>query len=175
MILPKAAAADRFQEGAMDRSILTVLGFALIAAIQSSESLADGMRHFSHHGVSVVAPGVVVTRSSPVVVAPTRVVASHVVVVTRFSPVVVAPSNVVVVKPVRVRRVVFIASPLFFAPPLFFDPPMYYSPGYVPAPGYPPATNYQYYCPDTRLYYPEATECPSGWLKVVPGGGEPPY
>lgn len=160
----------------MDRRTLTVLALALTAATLSGESWGHGSRCcFSRQTVSVVSPGVVVTRSSPVVVVPSRVAPNRVVVVTKFSPVVVAPSNVVVVKPVRVRRVVFVASPLFFAPPLFFDPPMYYAPGYVPPYGYPPAINYQYYCPDTRLYYPETTECPSGWLKVVPGGGEPPH
>jgi hypothetical protein len=26
----------------------------------------------------------------------------------------------------------------------------------------------RYYCPDTRAYYPQAEDCPSPWLKVVP-------
>jgi hypothetical protein len=29
-------------------------------------------------------------------------------------------------------------------------------------------SNYLYYCPDSAGYYPDAQNCPSGWLQVVP-------
>jgi hypothetical protein len=77
-------------------------------------------------------------------------------------------------------------------------PPSYYTPGsqsfHSPAPK-PPATqagpriyyvypppyrdetpvHYLYYCPDTRRYYPDVTECRSGWLKVVPDDATTPH
>jgi hypothetical protein len=33
---------------------------------------------------------------------------------------------------------------------------------------------YRYLCLDTRKFYPDTKECPSGWLTVLPGGGAPP-
>ncbi|HET8610331.1 MAG TPA: hypothetical protein VFM11_11375 [Burkholderiales bacterium] len=75
-------------------------------------------------------------------------------------------------------------------------PPSYFTPGsstfHSPAPKppptsgppqiflvYPPSfydeppTDYRYYCPDSRRYFPDVTECSSGWLKVVPDNSDP--
>lgn len=32
---------------------------------------------------------------------------------------------------------------------------------------------YRYYCPDPRGYYPYVSQCPKGWMKVVPDGAPP--
>ena len=201
-----------------------VLVFALIASAQSGVSWGQGMRHFSHQGLSGVKTATAITNTTHFV-APSHAIAtrfgavhgfSHAfvapsgvaikpVVVKKFSHVVVTPSRVVIVKPVRVHRVVFIASPMviaspvYYSPPVYYAPPMYsapstYSPDYGSTPSYssppsyadsesnyaeqPPSSGqgieYRYFCPDTKLYYPEASECPSGWMKVVPDSGEIP-
>lgn len=41
--------------------------------------------------------------------------------------------------------------------------------GYAPGPA-----DYLYFCPDSRRYYPDVLDCPSGGLAVVPGVGGPP-
>ena len=79
-------------------------------------------------------------------------------------------------------------------PPPYYYPPYYYPP-YPPVvalPAYPnavavqpsapvyvekgsdaagpsaPSSNYWYYCPNPQGYYPYVTECPSGWMTVLP-------
>ena len=41
-----------------------------------------------------------------------------------------------------------------------------------PAVVYPPqaAPTYRYYCPSSRLYYPDTPSCDRDWLRVVPDG-----
>ena len=46
------------------------------------------------------------------------------------------------------------------------------SPSAAPAPV--PAPSYRWYCPSPAGYHPEVSECPAGWLKVLPNGGPPP-
>ena len=50
--------------------------------------------------------------------------------------------------------------------------PTYYAyptPVFTPYPVYvQPQPQYWSYCPDTQAYYPYVTQCPSGWLTVVP-------
>jgi hypothetical protein len=57
--------------------------------------------------------------------------------------------------------------------------PSYWAPGYYSPPVYSPPTTvyaepdpaqYWYYCTDPQGYYPYVTDCPSGWLQVVPRG-----
>ncbi|HWI79844.1 MAG TPA: hypothetical protein VNS31_11640 [Ramlibacter sp.] len=45
---------------------------------------------------------------------------------------------------------------------------MYTSPVYVEQ-GDEAQSAYWYYCADSRSYYPYVQQCPSGWLRVVPG------
>jgi hypothetical protein len=40
-------------------------------------------------------------------------------------------------------------------------------PAYLLVPPAPREAAYRYYCPDTRLYFPEVRECASAWLVVV--------
>jgi hypothetical protein len=45
---------------------------------------------------------------------------------------------------------------------------LYTSPMYV-EPADEAQSAYWYYCADSRGYYPSVQQCPSGWLRVVPG------
>lgn len=60
-------------------------------------------------------------------------------------------------------------APAFAAGYYYAPPPVYAAPP-AAAPPVVPSLNsgYWYYCPDNRLYYPYAVECPSGWLQVQP-------
>ncbi len=149
----------------MGKRMVMMLAFALIAASLSGESWAGGTRHFSNSRPLVARTAVAVTSQTQ-----GPLVAKTAVAVTNQTQV-LAPSRIIVVRPVP--RVIFISSPFFLSP--FFYPP-FYGPmyGYAPAYSYEKPSDYLYFCPDTGLYYPDTTECPSGWLKVVPGGGEPP-
>jgi hypothetical protein len=59
------------------------------------------------------------------------------------------------------------AYPGYAAPPVVVqgEPPVYVQQGQPPA--------YWYYCPNPAGYYPYITECPAGWLTVVPQAGPP--
>ena len=59
------------------------------------------------------------------------------------------------------------AYPAYAAPPVVVqgEPPVYVQQGQPPA--------YWYYCPNPAGYYPYITECPAGWLTVVPQAGSP--
>jgi hypothetical protein len=118
-----------------------------------------------------------------------------VVVTSRGSVVVVPSSSVVVVSPTN--RQVFVGARLFAAPRVFVGsrvfvggfvgpawypypypyPATYASPAVVPQePTYGPSAStgqYWYYCPDSKVYYPYAQQCPSGWLQVVPSPPAP--
>jgi hypothetical protein len=70
---------------------------------------------------------------------------------------------------------VFIGAPLFVGPPLVYaSPPVVYAspPAYVEQ-STPATSSYWYFCPDSKTYYPYVQECPSGWLRVVPGSSGP--
>jgi len=54
--------------------------------------------------------------------------------------------------------------PIYGVPPPWMVPPAY-------APG---AAEIKYFCPDSRGYYPDVSECPSEWLTVVPRVASPP-
>ncbi len=60
------------------------------------------------------------------------------------------------------------AYPYYVAPPVVIQqaPPVYIQQGQPPA--------YWYYCPNPAGYYPYITECPAGWLTVVPPPTAPP-
>ena len=68
----------------------------------------------------------------------------------------------VFIAPAFPRRFYYVPAPYYYSAP----------PVYAAAPIVTPSLNsgYWYFCPDNRLYYPQALECPSGWLTVVPGG-----
>lgn len=71
--------------------------------------------------------------------------------------------------------------PSWYLPYAYYYPPYYYY--YPPLAGAPSASPvyiqqdneaqsaYWYYCADSKGYYPYVTQCPGGWLRVVP---EPP-
>ncbi len=86
----------------------------------------------------------------------------------------------------REPRVFFeIGIPLGVAPgPWWWGPPYAYpyaAPPVIeqPAPVYeqttPPAPQpaYWYYCPNPQGYYPYISQCPSGWMRVVPSTAPP--
>jgi hypothetical protein len=53
------------------------------------------------------------------------------------------------------------------APTAMYPPaPVDARPAYAASP--PPAPSYWYYCPSARGYYPYVSQCPGGWLTVVP-------
>jgi hypothetical protein len=82
-------------------------------------------------------------------------------------------------------------GPRVFVGPLWFPPYAYpypYAYGYPPpvviepAPDpqvyvqpqqAPPEESYWYYCENSKTYYPYVSQCPSGWLKVVPRTSPP--
>ena len=83
----------------------------------------------------------------------------------------VRPLPGIVVVPAIVPRFYYYAPlPYPSSPPPYGTPPATgAAQSYAPGP-----PEYQYFCPDSRLYYPAVLECPSGWLAVVPGVGGPP-
>jgi len=68
-----------------------------------------------------------------------------------------------------------VIAPAFAAGYYYAPPPVYAAPPAVVAPPVVPSLNsgYWYYCPDNRLYYPYAVECPSGWMQVRPDAVPP--
>jgi hypothetical protein len=77
---------------------------------------------------------------------------------------------------VFVRSHVFIGAPFFIGDPFWWGPWPYYSPPPVvvqpSSTTYlqqgPAAPTYWYYCQSPQGYYPYVTQCPGGWLTVVP-------
>jgi len=76
---------------------------------------------------------------------------------------------------------IVLAGPIYVAP--YYTYP-YVSTPYYPASFYAPddtsadAGYFLYYCPSPQGYYPDVTDCPSGWWQTVPDdgpGGYPPY
>ena len=161
----------------------------LLAAIYASDVAAHPGRSFARSGVVVSAPArviVIVARPAfvsqsfvarPFVRAPfprTRIVAV---------PIVFFPPPLVYYVP----SAAYYGDPGYYAPPSYpsgsyYVPPVACDPQYQPPPTgpaqpqppaaqAPQAPDYQYFCPDTRLYYPATAECASGWLKVVPDSG----
>ena len=61
---------------------------------------------------------------------------------------------------------VALAPPIYVGPPVaVYAPPAYYSAPSVPT--------YWYYCQNPAGYYPYVSQCPRGWLTVVPPGTGP--
>ncbi len=55
------------------------------------------------------------------------------------------------------------------APPVIVQPPPVYEQAAPPA----PSPTYWYYCPNPQGYYPYISQCPSGWMRVVPPSSPP--
>ena len=72
-------------------------------------------------------------------------------------------------------------APSYAAPQEQYAPPQQYAPPPPPPSGQAQpgpysmeeATQYRYLCLDTRKFYPDTKECPSGWLTVLPGARTP--
>jgi hypothetical protein len=58
-------------------------------------------------------------------------------------------------------------SPWYYPPPVYYDPPPVIVAPPAPAVAQ-PQSQYWYYCADSKMYYPYAKECPSGWQPVTP-------
>lgn len=77
----------------------------------------------------------------------------------------------IVILPVLVPRRIYYAPVPYSSYTTIYGAP----PGPALSQSYAPGSvEYRYYCPDSKLYYPDVLECPSGWLAVVPGVGGPP-
>ena len=152
---------------------------ALFLALQGAQAFGAPGRTWSHSGAHISGTH----HFHPHFVSPVRVIPRYVY---------VAP------------YVPYYPSPYYSTPSYYQDPyaaPSYYppDPGYVEqpqsyAPPPPPPSyatqpqprgqpgqysveqgiQYRYLCLDTRKFYPDTRECPSGWLTVMPGGGNPP-
>jgi hypothetical protein len=114
-------------------------------------------------------------------------------------PVRVVPRYVYVAPYVPYYSTPYYSSPSYYYPSASYAAPAYYppdSPSYIEAPQQyappppPPSapaqpaahpgpysmeqgTQYRYLCLDTRRFYPDTKECPSGWLTVLPGARNP--
>jgi hypothetical protein len=76
---------------------------------------------------------------------------------------------------------IFFGAPAFYPYPYSYYPYPYYQypvdsapPAVVESPPVytqPPAQQYWYYCSNPPGYYPYVTQCPGGWLQVVPSPG----
>lgn len=71
-------------------------------------------------------------------------------------------------------RLFLVPVPLFFYTPV----PRYYRAPAAgsysqPANALSPQPGVRYYCPDLGAYYPDVIDCPSPWLNVSPGEGDP--
>ena len=157
----------------------SLAALALLAATQGGEAWArnaqrsSGGGHVHHSPRVVVAPRPVYYYPRPVRVVPRYVYVVPYVRYVPYVPYVAAPY--------------YPPSPAYYpatppAPVTYIEQPQEYAP--LP-PAQPMATptgpysveqgvQYRYFCPDTRRYYPDAKECASGWLTVLPGGGRPP-
>ncbi len=75
----------------------------------------------------------------------------------------------------------FISAPFFVGDPFWWGPWPYYSPSPVVVQSSPStyiqqepaAPAYWYYCQNPQGYYPYVTQCPGGWLTVVPPAQPP--
>jgi hypothetical protein len=78
--------------------------------------------------------------------------------------------------PVHHHRHSHFHGAFFFGTPFWYPRPYYaYSPApliYVEQyPGEPtPGTRDVIFCPNRNAYYPDATDCPGGWARVIPPG-----
>src|SRR2546421_12867665 len=69
-------------------------------------------------------------------------------------------------------------DPFWYAYPYPAYPPVVVQPSppaqvYVQPQQGPPAESDWYYCENTRGYYPYVSQCPKGWMQVVPGTKPP--
>lgn len=83
-----------------------------------------------------------------------------------------APAPIAVAPVIVPRRYYYVPAPVYVAPPVYVVPPVA-----AAAPMVLPDMNsgYWYFCPDSRAYYPQVLECPSGWLQVAPNTAGPAY
>jgi hypothetical protein len=67
---------------------------------------------------------------------------------------------------------VFVGPGPFWYPHPYYWPPVVVQPSppqvYVQPPEAPPAQLYWYYCENPKGYYPYVSQCPGGWMRVVP-------
>lgn len=64
--------------------------------------------------------------------------------------------------------------PYAYPPAVVVQPdPQTYIQQAPPAAGQPQAPSYWYYCAESRSYYPYVSECPVGWMTVVPPSSPP--
>ena len=80
---------------------------------------------------------------------------------------------------------VFVGPRVFIGPDPFWSaypyptyPPVVVQPSppaqvYVQPQQAPPAESYWYYCENPKGYYPYVSQCPKGWMQVVPGTKPP--
>ncbi len=79
---------------------------------------------------------------------------------------------------------VFVGPRVFIGPgPFWYPYPYAYYPSpvviepapqvYVQPPPAPPPQSYWYYCEDPKGYYPYVSQCPGGWMQVVPRTNAP--
>ena len=79
------------------------------------------------------------------------------------------------------HRTVVVGSAFYFGPPMWYAyhyPPYYYGPYYEATStppsmyvekfeGTPDANSGDIYCPSLGQYYPEVTDCPNGWQRII--------
>jgi hypothetical protein len=75
-------------------------------------------------------------------------------------------------------RVFIGPDPFWYAYPYPTYPPVVVQPSppaqvYVQPQQAPPAESYWYYCENPKGYYPYVSQCPGGWMRVVPGTKPP--
>ena len=159
---------------------------ALLAGLQGGTAYAAG-RSFSHSGARVHSGGH--HFHSGVAVRPVRVIPRYVYV----APYVPYYSSPYYSTPSYYYPSSAYSAPAYYPPdPGYVEQPQQYAPQqYAPPPPPQPSgastpqsgqpgpysmeqgIQYRYLCLDTRKFYPDTKECPSGWLTVVPGARSP--
>jgi hypothetical protein len=72
---------------------------------------------------------------------------------------------------------VFVGPSPWWYPYPYYWPPVVAQPSppqvYVQPPETPPAESYWHYCENPKGYYPYVSQCPGGWMRVVPQPNPP--
>lgn len=72
----------------------------------------------------------------------------------------------------------FVGAPVVFGDPFWWGPGFYYPPSVIVQTAPPTyiqqAPAYWYYCQNPQGYYPAVSQCPGGWLTVVPPAAPAP-
>lgn len=162
---------------------LALTALALVLATQGAEIFAaPGQRTWSHSGGRPAAAAVAHHHHHPATVI--RVVPRYVYVApyVPYYPTPYYPTS-------SYYPSSSYSTPSYYPPepPAYAEQPQAYAPPpppasstQQPAPAQPgpysmeQGIQYRYLCLDTRRFYPDTKECPSGWLTVLPGGGNPP-